>query len=256
MPCAVIGIIAGFLLGIVPGLLAARSYDRWRAGSIGRPTFAWICALIGAPLLVFSALSFWWLYDMPLVQDDLSDPQSGWPVDAGPGWSIGYDDGSYRIESSSGEPWIAFLDWNEGEFPNVAVEATLLLDDDVREAAEVGVGCLGPGGGYFFVMGPGDRAQILAVGAEGATILATGHAPPSDRIDQEGTRVRGECRGGYDETRLSMYVNGTQVTAATVPDDGEYDGFTSIALAATGSSPDARVIARFDDARAIAIQPS
>ena len=160
---AVVGVITGSLFLIVPGVLALRSMLRWRRGSIDRPTFAWVCAWVGVPLLAFAAVSAWALYSLPLVSDDFSDPTSGWPSAEGPGHSAGYVDGTYRIVLSGDRHQASFLTWNEGNMPNVAVETDVTLRSGDAAMAQVGVGCFDADGvGYVFVVGPGSTFETFA----------------------------------------------------------------------------------------------
>ena len=50
---AVVGVVFGFVLLIVPGLVALRSYRRWQARITPEPTFAWSMAVAGGTALVF-----------------------------------------------------------------------------------------------------------------------------------------------------------------------------------------------------------
>lgn len=50
---ALTGIVCGFVLFVVPGLFALRSYRHWRSGVIAEPTAAWTVALATAIGIVF-----------------------------------------------------------------------------------------------------------------------------------------------------------------------------------------------------------
>lgn len=250
---AIVGIVVGFLY-VVPGIFALRSYRRWRAGSIRRPTFAWICAWIGVPLLVYGGFSMWALYNVPLLQDDFSDTSSGWPVRTASGRSFGYDEGAYSIELN-GFRWNgAFLVWSEGPRPNVAVEAVVSPGE-----TEAGIGCLiGEDAGYLFSIDPG--REIFRIwkfgGDDPPAVLVTGELPSADPPSETSTRIRGECRAGFGEKSLTMYVDGTKVAETTVPDDGSYQPFSAVVLTAQNPPAEGTVEARFDDVFVIAIQPS
>jgi hypothetical protein len=44
---ALVGVVIGFAALIIPGILALRSYRRWRDDVSAQPTFAWSMAVIG-----------------------------------------------------------------------------------------------------------------------------------------------------------------------------------------------------------------
>jgi hypothetical protein len=251
----VAGIVAGFLFFIIPGVFALRSYRRWRAGSIRRPAFAWACAWIGLPLIALGAYSAWALYNLPVLEDDFSDPASGWLVRAGPDWSVGYDKGAYRIELRGPDTKSTFLIWREGALPNVAVEADVLLRSGDRSTSGAIIGCLvSESVGYGFGIGD-DSAGILSFHEDRVTSLATADLPPTVWVTGATNRIRGECRAGFAGARLTMYVNGTKVAEATEPGEGEYRAFTAIDLAVQSLADD-KIDVRFDNAFVIAIQPS
>lgn len=252
---AIVGIVAGFFFLIVPGVLAIRSYRRWRAGSIRRPTLAWTCAWIGVPALALGIYSSWALYHLPLVQDDFSDSASGWPNDEGLDSSFGYEGGAYRIEAQGPDPYGVYLVWREGPLPNVAVEADVLLPSGDGASAAAGVGCHErEDAGYVFVVGFGGEFAIVRFDERGEA-LVTGQIPPPALVPGSSTRIRGECRAGFGETKLTMYVNGTKVAETTEPDDGGYHAFSAIRLVVVGTTED-EVDVRFDNAYVIGIQPS
>ncbi|MBA3737434.1 MAG: hypothetical protein H0W97_02595 [Actinobacteria bacterium] len=252
---AIVGIVAGFFFLIVPGVLAIRSYRRWRAGSIRRPTLAWTCAWIGVPALALTIYSSWALYNVPVIQDDFSDPSSGWPLNEGLDRSVGYQEGTYRIELRGADSHGASLTWSEGALPNVAVEADVRLRSGDRSTAAAGIGCLEREGlGYVFVIGFDGEFAIGRFDDIGET-LVTGHLPPSALPTGSSYTIRAECRAGYGVTRLAMYVNGTKVADTTEPDDGGYRTFTALRLVAVSTAED-MVDVRFDNASVIAIEPS
>ncbi len=212
------------------------------AGGIDPPTtFAWTCAWIGVPLLALGVYSMWALYNVPVLQDDLSDPASGWPVDAGPDWSLGYHEGGYRIELAGPDSQGVFLMWREGALPNVAVEADVnpVTGDQAHSAA--GVGCLvSQGIGYVFVIGFNDTFAILRFDEDGLTSLTGGHLPSTVHVMGSTYRIRGECRAGFGGARLTMYIDGTKLKEATEPDEGKYRAFQAIRLVAACRGDDRR----------------
>lgn len=256
MVWAFAGIAAGLLFFIIPGVFALRSYRRWRAGSTNAPIFAWICAWIGVPLLALGAYSVWALYNVPVLEDDFSDPASGWLVRTGPDWSIGYHDGTFRIELRGSDLQATFLTWSEGPLPNVAVEADVVLISGDEPTSAAGVGCLGSEGvGYLFVIGVDDTFTIFRSDEDGTTVITRGDLPPTVQVRGSTNRVRGECRAGFGDATLTMYVNGTKLKEATEPDQGGYRAFSSIMLAAASTAEETADV-RFDNAFVIGIQPS
>jgi len=57
---AILGVAVGFLALVVPGIVALRSYRRWRDGVKAEPTFAWSMAVIGI-VAIPTVLLFMWL---------------------------------------------------------------------------------------------------------------------------------------------------------------------------------------------------
>jgi Co/Zn/Cd efflux system component len=53
---AIVGVVAGFALLIVPGVLALRSYRRWQDGATFQPSFAWVMGILAVWGLIIGAL--------------------------------------------------------------------------------------------------------------------------------------------------------------------------------------------------------
>jgi hypothetical protein len=53
---ALLGVVLGFLMMIVPGIVALRSYRRWRDGTILHPSAAWTIAVLGVWIVILVAL--------------------------------------------------------------------------------------------------------------------------------------------------------------------------------------------------------
>jgi hypothetical protein len=142
-----------------------------------------------------------------------------------------------------------------GDLPNVAVEADVRLSSGNEASSAVSLGCLvAEDDGYGFGIS-GDSAAILALQRNGGTTLATDALPPTVWVTGATNRIRGECRGGFGDVRLTMFVNGTKVAEATEPNKGGSRAFMAIDL--TVFSPaDEVVVVHFDNASVIAIQPS
>jgi len=54
---AQLGIVLGFLMLIVPGIVALRSYRRWRDGAILQPSAAWVVAVLGVWAAILGSLA-------------------------------------------------------------------------------------------------------------------------------------------------------------------------------------------------------
>lgn len=248
---AVVGIVLGFLLFVVPGLFAWRSYRRWERGEIRNPTFAW--AMVPVFLVAATGMGIYVaLYRTPLLVDDFSDRSNDWYT-AGPPNTARFVDGGFELVVGSGQAGdisLSGLRWREGSRPNVAVEADveLLTGDD----AFAGVGCFDADGdiGYLFVVTSGGEWQIRLVRGGQGPPLAEGN---TDADLQDGLRIRGECRGGYGDHEVRMFVDETLVSTLAVPP--RIFGFSGVAIAIVATSSDG-VQARFDDVLAIGIEPS
>ena len=246
---AIAGIIAGFLTWIVPGVFALRSYRRWKRGETARPMFAWVAGIAGPAIWVTFFGLFFLLYGVPLLEDDFSDPGSGW-VTAGPPNPAAFVDGGFELVVGSGQVRDVSLSgvrWNEGPRPNVAVEADVRL---VEGDAFAGIGCYDAdrGIGYLFTATSTGGWQIRSV-ADGS-VLQEGTIEPDPT---GGSRIRGECRGGYGDHELRMFVDGALVSTLSVPP--AVPEYTGVGLVLVATSED-RASARFDDVLAIAIEPS
>jgi hypothetical protein len=254
---AAIGAFAGLCWFVVPGILALRSLLRWRRGSIPRPTFAWICAWVGVPLFSLAAYSAWALYHVPLVYDDFSDPSSGWPVAQGADWAVGYRADTYRIGLRGPGSQTAWLTWNEGSIPNVAVEADVRVIADEGVRWRFGVGCVSETEleGFVFVIEHPHTYAIWRMSPSGRSSIDDGLIPPG--VLRAGTnRIRGVCRAGHGDTTVSVSLNGVMLGDVSAPDDGRYRAFTSVGLLADLPDAGTRIDVMFDDVRAIAVQPS
>ena len=252
---AIVGIVCGFVLCVVPGLLALRSYRRWRRARIRRPLFAWGTACVGFSLFVVVVASVAALYGLPIVRDDFSDPTSGWPEYADADGSVGYADGTYRIGLRGPNVEFTSFVWSEGARPNVAVEADVFVVAGGNATTEAGVGCVTTSqDGYLFVISS-DRYEIWAL-ADEQTLLTSGELPPDTRLGDQSHRIRGECRAGYGPSKVAMYVDGTKLAEVASAQAATFD-FEAIALAASNfdAAPGEQTDVRFDNAYVIAVQP-
>jgi hypothetical protein len=249
---AVAGIVAGFLLWIVPGFFALRSYRRWKQGLAPRPTFAWVALAVFVLLAVGAWGVFYLVYGRPLLEEDFSDRENSWHT-AGPPNTAAFVDGAFELGVGSGRTddfTVSGLRWAEGSFPNVAVEGDVsLLEGD----AFAGVGCfdVDGGAGYLFLLSSGGRWEIRSVleTFPGSTVAAGAVSVDPSRV----ARIRGECRGGAGEHELRILIDDRLLHVVEVPPVVfEYSG-VALAIVANDDE-DAR--ATFDDVLAIAIQPS
>lgn len=250
---AVVGIVGGFLLLVVPGIFAIRSYRRWTRGEIERPTFAWVMAGVSVAYLVLVAGSFYFLYSVPLLEDDFSDPSSGW-TEQGPPTPAGYVEGGYEIEDRSGgrldHAWAGFI-WG-GPRTNVAVEVDVaILDGTDRSLVGIGCGNAGDSAGYGFLVAADGTYQIRSIAGVRSTVIAEGRL--DEPIGRGPVRVRGECYQGYGPHQVRLLVDGRPVATHPVP-SGIFDSDTVLLLVASADGELVR--GRFDDVSAIALQPS
>jgi hypothetical protein len=54
-----LGVLLGFLMLIVPGVIALRSYRRWRDGAILQPSAAWVVAVLGIWIAILVPLAMY-----------------------------------------------------------------------------------------------------------------------------------------------------------------------------------------------------
>jgi hypothetical protein len=184
-----------------------------------------------------------------LVEDDFSDPATGWSTNNDDDVLLDYADGGYRILMKTPGPRDARLNFGSTDEPGaeaVSVEA------DVTERAGPytsgqpdeyefhGVACWGAGAdsdrlelGYKFVLSPEGHYGILRDDESGdGSILAEGDS----EFDGYGAtnRIRGECiaRDGRP-TSLVLYIDGKRIAEAR--DSDGPDRFPAIGLTAETS---------------------
>jgi hypothetical protein len=168
------------------------------------------------------------------VQDDFSDPASGWPKDNGETALLDYGDGGYRILIKAPGPRDARLSFG------LPVEAVSIEADATERAGPYssgqideyefhGVACWGAEGesddlelGYKFVLTPESHYGILRddQSDDGLVTLAEGDL---DSVGYGTTnRIRGDCTtGGGGSTVLVLYVDGRKIAQARDPDGPE-----------------------------------
>lgn len=54
---ALLGIVMGFLMLVVPGIVALRSYRRWRDGTTLQPSAAWVIGVLGIWIAILVPLA-------------------------------------------------------------------------------------------------------------------------------------------------------------------------------------------------------
>jgi hypothetical protein len=172
-----------------------------------------------------------------LMQDNFSNPKSGWEVGEYNSGKVGYADGQYFVISYGKGSTM----WGVANrsFDNVVidVEATPVSGPDNND---YGIVCReqGDGRGYYFLIS-GDGYYAIVKGTdEGYDWLVD--FTESNAIQQGYTtnRIRAVCNG----SQLSLYVNGQRVGEAS---DTEFSS-GDIALTAT-SYEDEPVEVRFDN---------
>jgi hypothetical protein len=180
-----------------------------------------------------------------LVEDDFSDPASGWPKADDDDVLLDYADGGYRILMKAPSPGDARLRFGSGE-EAVSVEA------DVTERAGPytsgqpdeyefhGVACWAVDGdsddlafGYKFVLTPEGHYGILRddQSDDGVVILAEGDG---DFGGYGATnRIRGECIARDGRSTLVLHVDGKRIAEARDRDGP--DRFPAVGLTAETS---------------------
>jgi hypothetical protein len=179
------------------------------------------------------------------VEDDFSDPASGWSGDDNDEVLLDYADGGYRILMKAPGRRDARLNLGTHDEPR-AVQA-VSVEADVTERAGPysggqldeyefhGVACWGAEGdsdrlgfGYKFVLTPEGHYGILK-DDDGLVILTEGD---SDFVRYGATnRIRADCRSSSGRpTLLVLYVDGRKIAQAHDPDGA--DRFPAIGLTA------------------------
>jgi tRNA A-37 threonylcarbamoyl transferase component Bud32 len=150
-----------------------------------------------------------------LIQDNFSDPESGWDVVEFEGGSLGYEDGVYFIRAADkdyyylGQVYVSLTD------VAIEVDATQILGP-ANDNNYYGTGCRlqSDGGGYVFIISGQGYYAIYKEGgeAEGEFLVDW---TESDAINQGD--ATNHLRAICDGTRLAIVVNGELL--AEVEDD-------------------------------------
>lgn len=244
---AIVGIVAGFFLYIVPGFFAIRSYRRWRAGTIRKPIFAWTFAWIGlamSAMLTIGVVS-WDL--LPALSDELINVDFRDGVDPfnegqNSGGIAEHVDGTYRLTDNYAEGFFTSV----GDFPRAAYAVGIRAE--VVELTEpgtwVGPMCLGSSAekgqalvGYGFFVEPGGDFVLMRFDTDGSgRSLERG---VDTRIDTV-RRVSIECVpngpgpafGGSTDVTVLGFANGLKIAEAEDPDG--YHRYTYAGLSLQG----------------------
>jgi hypothetical protein len=174
-----------------------------------------------------------------LLQDDFSDPNSGWEVAEFDSGDVGYVDGTYFVTSldSGGAMW-----GQAGQnYTDVSIEVTASqFSGPDNDNNDYGVMCRlnDSGGGYSFNVSGDGFYSIQRMDDSSFTNLVDW--TESNEINQGNAtnEVRGVCQG----STLTLYVNGEKLAEAT---DTTYTS-GDIALAAT-TYEDEPTEVRFDN---------
>jgi hypothetical protein len=175
------------------------------------------------------------------VQDDFSDPTSGWPRDNGEDALLDYADDGYRILVKGPGGRDARLSF-ESRVEAVSVEADATERAGPYSSGQIdeyefhGVACWGAEAesdrlelGYKFALTPEGHYGILKddQSGEGLVILAEGDL----NVARYGmtNRIRGDCTADFGRsTLLVLYVDGRKIAHARDPDGP--DRFPAIGL--------------------------
>ena len=180
------------------------------------------------------------------VEDDFSDPASGWARDDDDAVLLDYADGGYRVLIKSPGLRDARLTFGAGDLQAVSVEADATeragpyTSGQPDEFEFHGVACWGAGAdsdelefGYKFVLTPEDHYGILRddQSEDGLVTLAEGDG----NFGGYGAtnRIRGECVTHDGRATLVLYVDDKKIAEASDPEGP--DRFAAIGLTAETS---------------------
>lgn len=177
----------------------------------------------------------------PIVEENFDTPGTGWLVDSGPDFVMGYQSGRYRIAvTRRGQDMHSYVELLDPvESLDLTVEATM------REGGRrdgFGLGCwVGTGGYYGAVFTDGLFSLGKDPGTQVVERLAEGRKPG---IGLEVTELRLECaREGDLAVRLVLWVDGRRML--TVRDRRPLGSFTGLGLFTSSAS--GRTDVRFDN---------
>ncbi len=151
------------------------------------------------------------------VQDDFSDPASGWGTGGDADGSLEYQSGEYVVKVNQ----TSLLVWGTHRTKDIAGVHLAVQASSVGEAADpaFGVVCHYQDDQNFYYLGIGADGfyAIAKYEADELTILTdeAGNWLQSDQIEQnaETYRIEADCGGG----RLTLYVDGEQIASVEDP---------------------------------------
>jgi hypothetical protein len=183
----------------------------------------------------------------PIVDDDFSDPASGWSTDEDPGVALAYVQGSYRILVKKPSPQDSRLPLGSLDDPKtyggLSVEADATERTGPKKSGPLasdpfefhGVACWADEGAstdgtaYKFVLTPDGYYAIFKEVSTGGALQTLTEGQGSFGGFGATNRIRGDCLPtGDGSTSLVLYIDGRRVAEATDPDG--LDRFSAIGL--------------------------
>jgi len=181
-----------------------------------------------------------------VLQDDFSDPASGWDVFEDRLSSGGYVDGAYQLGVEGSFRVIGDFNTSSEELASlgdVRVEVTARLLTNSRDAL-YGLACRAatPDRYYYFLIGGNGKFFIGENDADGASNFDVGVTPSVER-GRAPNRIAIECADSPEGVTLRMFVNGIAVNTLLDTEDTISTGAAGFVV----ESGQARADAAFDD---------
>jgi len=214
---AIVGIVGGFLLLIVLGIFAIRSYRRWRAGKIPKPIFAWTFAPIGIAYLALIVVSVKTLSNNELIMVDFREAVDPFNIGESQGAKYDHVAGTYRVRVKNTD---FRLNTSVGEFARTAHAVGIRAEvvELAKPGTSVGAMCLGPGAegedelvGYWFFVEPGGNFSLERQDSGGRVeSLKQGTDARIETVE----RVSIICAPAGNDVTLVGFANGLKVVVA------------------------------------------
>lgn len=165
-----------------------------------------------------------------LLEDDFSDPDSGWEEGEYPGGSVGYENGVYAVTAAGGEGRMWGLANEYFEDIIIEVDATQIAAP-ANDNNAYGVVCREQGdedGSEYYLLISGDGAYAIAkIEGEEVEYLAGWTASDAVRQGNATNHIRAVCDG----STLTLFANGERLaTAEDVTFEGGDIAFTATSL--------------------------
>jgi hypothetical protein len=181
-----------------------------------------------------------------VLQDDFSDPASGWDVFEDRLSSGGYVEGAYQLGVEGSFRVIGDFNTSSEELASlgdVRVEVTARLLTNSRDAL-YGLACRAatPDRYYYFLIGGNGKFFIGENDADGASNFDVGVTPSVER-GRAPNRIAIECTDSPEGVTLRMFVNGIAVNTLLDTEDTISTGAAGFVV----ESGQARADAAFDD---------